>query len=863
MNPNNISNKQIETTATGQEKENQINLAELWFKVCEKWYLFAITVAIALILAFFVNRYATPKYEAESTLLIKTNNDMLNSMFVNTALLRTGNEDFQNAIGTIQSNSITKQVLKTMNMYVSYYQRLNFRYDDIYKDTPFEVILDITQPQPTNMNIKVKILDKKTFELSYDAKSNISVYDYVEDQLVDEKTDVPSRDVKLKFGEWYNKDGMRFKLKLVEDKWDDKNVNVPYAFRINNLEAMSEAYNSTKIDLINKESSIVTIKFKDDNPKIAIDFVNTLCQVYIDKTFEEKNYLNIATIDFVNNQIAVISDSLTSAEAKRESFKELHNTLNLTNDGQYLYEKSNRLQEQKASEYAKRQYYNYLTNYINVATIDEGIASPAAAGVTDVVLNTLIEKLSDAIIEYKTMSAKRSDKNPKLKELKTVIETIRNQISESLESIKEASNIIVKELERQQNELQLAINKLPSTERNMINIERQFKFNDEIYSFLYQKRADAEIAKNAALPDHKIIDKATVSNKVYPRTALNFLIAFLLGLLLPGLYIFIKHITKDTIDSKDDLQKVSSNPILGYIPRFPDGSNPLMVFNKPKSQITECYRTIRTNIKYILDSKESENKGLGKTILVTSSMPNEGKSLTSVNIASVFSINKSKTLLLECDLRKPRYHKTFELDASKGITSYYVGKVGVEDIIQHTEFDNFDVVCVGQVPPNPSEIIDSEKMKNLIMELRKRYDYIILDTPPVNLIADAQTLAKQVDVVLYMVRLGRTSASILSNSLIEMEQRSNVAVNFILNGVENVMQKYGYGKSYAYGGGYGYGYGKYGYGNGYGYGYFDDEAISKHTHSRKTHNHSKNKHHNTDNQVDNMGGGILSTKYKI
>ncbi|MDO5759652.1 MAG: polysaccharide biosynthesis tyrosine autokinase [Bacteroidota bacterium] len=866
----NISNKPIiDNQANGQENENQINVSELLFKVREKWYLFAIAVAIALILAFFVNRYATPKYEASSTLLIKTNNDMLNSLSMGTTFLRSGNEDFQNAIGTIQSYTITKQVLKTMNMYVSYYQRLNFRYDDIYKDSPFEVILDITKPQPTNVNIKVKILDKNTLDLSYDAKSNVSVYDYVEDKLLDEKTNIPSRHTKLKLDEWYNQDGMRFKIQLVEDKWDEKNIDLPYAFMINNLEAMAEAYNSTKIDLINKESSIVTIKFKDDNPKIAIDFVNTLCQVYIDRTFEEKNYLNVATIDFVNNQIVAISDSLTTAEAKKESFKEAHNTLNLTNDGQYLYEKSNKLQEQKASEYAKRQYYAYLTNYINTAKIDEGIASPEAAGVTDVVLNTLIGKLSDAIIEYKTASSKRSEKNPRIKELRTTIETIRNQISESLKSIKEASNIIVKELDRQQNELQLAINKLPSTERNMINIERQFKFNDEIYSFLYQKRADAEIAKNAALPDHKIIDKASVATKVYPRTALNFLIAFVLGLLVPGAYIFIKYITKDTIDSKDDLQKISQSPILGYIPRFPEGSNPLMVFNKPKSQITECYRTIRTNVKYILEAnKDAKQDGLGNTILVTSSMPSEGKSLTSVNIASVFSINKSKTLLLECDLRKPKYHKTFGLDASKGIVSYYIDKAGIDDIIQHTEFDNFDVVCVGQVPPNPSEIIDSEKMKTLIEELKKRYDYIVLDTPPVNLIADAQTLAKQVDVVLYMVRLGQTSASILRNSLVEMEQRSNVKVNFILNYVETLMQKYGYGKVYAYGnygygGKYGYGYGgKYGYGTSYGYGYFDDEASLKH--SKKSNRNSRKKTYGIETHIDSAdGGGGFKRKYQI
>ena len=878
MSQNTPNSQYTDTRLNNEERESQINIAELGFKMLEKWYLFAIVVALALIVAFLVNRYAAPKYEATSSMLIKTNNDMMNNLAM-TTIMRGNNEDFQNAIGTIQSYTMTKQTLKAMNMYVSYYQRLNFRYNDIYKDAPFEVVLDITKPQPTGLTVGVKILNKNEFELSYSAKSNITVYDYVNDNVLDEKVNVPSRETKLKFGEWYNKDGMHFKLVLKDEKFDANNLKLPYAFSVNNLDALANVYNSTKIDLIQKESSIVTIKFRNQNPKIAIDFVNMLCKVFIDQTFEEKNYLNVATIDFVNEQIMAISDSLTTAEARKESFKEANNTLNLTNDGQYLYQKTNQLQEQKALEYAKQQYYIYLANYIDVAPIDEGVASPSAVGVNDPILTTLVSKLAESIIEYKTSLSKRSEKNPRTTELKTTIETIRKQISENLQNIQEASNINMRELQRQQSELQTAINRLPSTERNMINIERQFKFNDEIYSFLYQKRADAEIAKNAALPDHKIIDKANIALKVYPRTAMNFLIAFLLGLILPGLYIFLKYITKDTIDSKDDLQKISQNPILGYIPKFPEGSNPMMVFNRPKSQITEAYRTIRTNIKFILGTNDDDNSKtgfLGKTILITSSMPTEGKSLTSVNIASVFSITKNKTVLLECDLRKPRLHKTFDLDANKGITSYYIGKTTVEDIIQHTEFENFDVVCVGQVPPNPSEIIDSEKMKTLIEEMKKRYDYVILDTPPVNLIADAQTLAKHVDIVVYIVRLGITSGSILTNSLVEMEQRSNVKVHFVLNGVENVMQKYGYGKGYGYGGygyGYGYGYGRYGYGrygygygygrygDTYGYGYFDDEGSLKRTHDKKS-SVSKNsrgirRHYNSDNQNNDMGGGMI------
>lgn len=859
----NTSKNIPDVNVNNTEKESRINYAEILFKILDKWYWFAISVVLALIVAFFVNRYSAPKYEATASLLIKTNNDMMSNLNMGMSFMRTGNEDFQNAVGTIQSNTVTKHTLKAMNMYVSYYQKLNFRYNDMYTASPFEVILDVTKPQPTGVMIELKILDKTKFELSYSPKSNITVYDYVKDEVLDKKASIPKRETVVKFGEWYNKDGMHFKVLLKDSVWNKNNTKVPYAFSVNNLDAMASAYNATQIDLINKDASIVTIKYKNNNPKIAVDFVNTLCEVFIDQTFEEKNYLNVATIDFVNEQILAISDSLSMAEARKESFKEANNTLNLTNDGQYLYQKTNDLQEQRALEYAKQQYYNYLSNYIEVAAIDEGVASPSAVGVSDPVLTSLVGKLAESIVEYKTSLAKRSDKNPKTRELKTTIETVRKQIGENLKSIKEASNINMRELQRQQRELQTAINKLPSTERNMINIERQFKFNDEIYSFLYQKRADAEIAKNAALPDHKIIDRAKSSRKVSPRTGMNFMIAFILGLVIPGAYIVLKHITKDTIDSKDDLQKISQDPILGYIPRFPEGSNPLMVFNRPKSQITEAYRTLRTNIKYVLgESDDNKGNGTCKTILVTSSMPTEGKSLTSVNIASVFSITKNRTLLMECDLRKPRLHKTFGLDPNKGITSFYIDKVTVDDMVQHTEFDNFDVVCVGQVPPNPSEIIDSDKMKNLITELKQRYDYIIFDTPPVNLIADAQTLAKQVDVVLYVVRLGITSASILTTALIEMEQRSNVKVNFILNGLDNVMQKYGYGKGYGYGGygyGYGYGYGRYGYGrygygkygDTYGYGYFDEEGSLKRSHS---HNSNK-RHHSSVNQSDNNGGG--------
>jgi len=849
MNNSTIQDKDLANNQQDQN-ENQINLVELWFKFLDKWYYFAIAVVLAVIIALFVNRFSVPKYEATTSLLIKTNDDILNNVNVEKLITnKNTNQDFQNAIGTIQSFTLTKRTIKAMGLYCNYYEKINLRHIDIYKDSPFEVIIDpMQQTQLTGINIKVNFVSDKVCEISYAGKIGAVVYDYALDKSLENKVSIPKReDVKLAYDTWYTKDGMKFKI-LLKEKWSEHLASTSYCFKINDLDALTTAYKTTKVDLINKEATIVTIKFRDQNKQKAVDFVNMLCKIYIDLTFEEKNHLNVATINFVNAQIASIGDSLAIAEARRETFQQAHNTLNLTNDGQYLYTKSNELQIKKAEEYTRQQYYKYLSDYLKKSELTEGIASPSVMGVEDLNLNNLINELTKAIIAYKTAIDKRTEKNPKTKELVVTLETLRKQISESLANLKNVSDINMRELQRQQNELQVDINRLPSTERNMISLERQFKFNDEIYSFLYQKRSEAEIAKNAALPDHKVIDEARIGEQVFPKNSLNYLIALVLGLLIPALYIFLRYITTDTVDSKDDIIKISDNPIFGYIPEFPKEYSKMVVFDRPRSQITESFRSIRTNIKYVLDSKNIEG---GHCILVTSSMPSEGKSTTSFNISSVMSISGNKTILVEYDLRKPRLAKTLNLNGSIGISSYFIGETTIEQSIQHTDFDNLDVLLVGATPPNPSEIIDSQKNKDLLAELRKRYDYIILDTPPVNLITDAQVLAKLVDISLYVVRLNYTSINIMKSALYELEQNSGTKATFILNGIKTVMQKYGYGKNgkgYGGYGGYGYGYGRYGsygygrYGYGYGdylkeysYGYFEDdrEDLKRHKHSKK------------------------------
>ena len=799
-----------------EEEINSINVMELLYKMLEKWHLFAIAIVISVIACIFITKYSTPLYEAKTTLLIKNNNNMMSNLsggfgfnFYNQDFV-----NFQNEIGTIQSVSMVKRTIKSLDLYVDYFQKSNFKIEDIYKKAPFEIILDYHNTQPTGVPINIELLDKNKCLVSYDEQKNVPIYDYIQDKILSEYRDVSSSRTIIRYGQWYIKDGMKFKILLKDpDNWEDELSHVKYGFKINDMDALANAFNTTNIELLNKESSIISIKFKNSNKEKAADFVNKLCEVYIDMTFEEKNHLNVATINFVNSQIDAISDSLTVAEARKEAFQQSNNTFNLTSDVEYLFEKANEFETKRAEETTKKAYYDYLLNYINQTDLNEGLVAPSTMGVDDPLLSKLVVSLTDLILEKQRLSTTLKPQSPKMKEVLGQMETIRNQIKENLKNIQEVSQINEKELNRQQDALQMEIDQLPTTHRNIINIERQFKYNDEIYNFLYTKRAEAEIAKNAALPDHKVIDKARFAVQVYPKTAMNFLIALLIGIAIPAIYVLIRYLAKNTIDSKDDLEKESSAPIIGFIPSFPTNANRLVVFDKPRSQISETFRSLRTNIKYILGKDTDE----GKIILVTSSLPNDGKSLISVNVASIFAISGKKTLLIGYDLRKPSLHKVFGLNATHGLTSYMVGRYELDDVLQATEFENFDVLVAGPVPPNPSELIDSDKNRALLKELRKRYDYIILDTPPVSLIADAQCLAKESDINLFIVRSEQTNKAAFKISIAELTERNDVKIHFVFNDIKTAAQKYGYGVRYDKG----Y------YGYGYGYGYFDNEQIEK------------------------------------
>ena len=351
-------------------------------------------------------------------------------------------------------------------------------------------------------------------------------------------------------------------------------------------------------------------------------------------------------------------------------------------------------------------------------------------------------------------------------------------------------------------EAESVVKRLPEEQQELLKIKRKYDLNDNIYTEFLQKRNEAEIVKASNLSDIHFIDPAKDigGGLIGPKTSVNYVLALFLGLLVPLLFVFGIFFINNSIQNADDISKLTQIPLLGVIGINKDNVS-LAVFDKPKSALSESFRTIRSSLQFLYKKQQVSGS---KTLMITSSISGEGKTFCSINIATVFALSEKKTVIIGLDLRKPRLADEFNLQNQLGVVNYLIKQNSLAEITNSTKIPNLDVILSGPIPPNPSELILSEAMKELIDELKEKYDYIILDTPPVGLVSDALELVQYSDVTLYIVRQNYTKKDMITllNTRVKRGELTNASI--VLNGYENKAK---------YGSGYGYGYGS--YSNGY------------------------------------------------
>jgi tyrosine-protein kinase Etk/Wzc len=794
------SNKNIENIPL--DSENNIDIKAIIQKYIQYWKYFVLSVVIFVGATFFFNRYSNLIYKAKTAVLLKDDNKSKSASneFIQSLSIFNSKTNIYNEIEVIKSFDLINQVVKELNYNVKYfrYTEKTNRELEMYKESPFVVVMDTSRYQLVNMPFAIKILSDDKYELTVKAKDQATLYDYRTDSVISSKINVSELKKTCFFGEPVKNENFSFKI-LLTSKLNSipKTFGNEFYFLLNNPINETENFiTNLAVKNISKDASVIEIEYSSNLDSKSIDFVNALTNIYIKRGLEEKNKTAVKTIEFIDSQLADITDSLNSAENNLQNFRTENNIMDITTQSALVYDKLSDIDKEKAVQNIKAKYYIYLLDYLDRNQDFKDVISPSSLGIEDVTLASQIKTLNELYAEKSLLSVSSTDKNPYYSAINEQISTARKALRETVQNIVNISKISLTDIKSRESELTGDILKLPKTERELIGMQRTYKINNDIYTYLLEKRAESEIAKASSLSDRQVLYIARKAELIYPNKKLNYIIGLLLGLLLPIAFFFLKDYFNTKIKDKKDIESATTLPLVGIIAHKKFESN-LVVVEDRKSIVTETLRSIRTNLKFFAVEKEK------KTILVTSTIPGEGKTFCAMNLACIIAISGKKTLLVGMDLRKPRISQDFSLNNDLGITTYLIGKAPFEKIVQTNGVENLHIITAGPVPPNPAEILETEHLREFFEKAKSIYDYIIIDTPPVGLVSDALHIMKYVDLCLYVVRQNFSQKRFIDylNEISKTTSFPNLGI--VMNDVKIEKSRYGYGNyNYGYGSGY-------------------------------------------------------------
>jgi tyrosine-protein kinase Etk/Wzc len=772
------------------------------------WYWFAGALFIALSIAYGINRWSEEVYTISSTLLIKDDQFgggtmNLVDIFPGTSAFQSG-QNLNNEIGILKSFSLNYRVMEElMDFHVVSVGvgKRGIAETRMYTNSPFRVVYDSLEKQRIDFPVTIKILSSNSYKIEINGDIDFS------------KT--------LSFGDRFNEKGFDFKIIPNPEihTFYPGASNRYYFFFVKSDKLANQYRGKLSVSPIEEEATLVKLSVSGSVREQEADYLNKLMEVYLIQGLEVKNQMAEKTIEFIDGQIGSISDSLSKVENNLENFRLSNRLIDLSREGTYIQNSLESYEKEHSTLMLQRQYYLYLQEYVNSKSETGDLVSPGAMGVNNGSLERLVTELAALQQQKSKLELNISEGLPAVSLIDRSIKEVKALISENVNSSMKNLDNIIKDSEYRISLFEAELNKLPGTERRLINIQRKFDLNNTVYNYLLQKKAEAGIARASAVSDNRIIDHAEPFNSslISPTSRLNYIIAIIVGLLVPAILILLINYLNNKIIDKKDIEKGTSAPILGFINHNSLGTD-LPVFKNPKSTLSESFRSVRTNLKYFV--KETKCP----VISVSSTISSEGKTFISVNLGAILAMSDKKVLLIGLDLRKPRIHKIFNLGNEIGMSNFLIGDNKFEEIIIKTEIENLWYAQSGPVPPNPAELIESAEMVDFIERAKKKFDYIIIDTPPVAIVTDALLLSPVTDFYIFVVRQRYSSKNTL-DLIEELHKNENIKrIGIVINDI-SMTGYYGYGLRYGYSSGYGY------Y---YGYNYYGEYISSRYGHSDKS-----------------------------
>ncbi|MBZ9650697.1 polysaccharide biosynthesis tyrosine autokinase [Psychroflexus montanilacus] len=779
-------------------------------KIFSYWYLFVISILIGLSIAYFINVRKQPIYQIESLITVK---DDQNPFFTSNTSLTFNwggvSDKVNTTVTTLKTRTHNEKVVDRLRYYIQYFEDGKYQKEDAYGRVPFVAIEDSLQSQLMGRKMSVTFLDEETFELSLtfedEEPGNLNYFNYSTKEQESKYSDKINYKATFSTSEYV--DSPYFKGRILRNTIPVRE-NKPYYFQFNNYYSTVKQFQNVNVSPENKGSSILKLSLNGNNKQKLVDYLNNTVYVLSEDMLNRKNLFATKTIRFIDSSLTEKSKELKSVEEELNQFKISNDIIDLTAESSEIRQRLTNLDLEKNEIQRQLDYYNRLEQYLRSRQNYTDVPAPSVAGIDEPSISSAVGKIVALSEQRSKYSYSLKSDAPVFNDIDRQINATKSVLLENIDSSKEILQEQISTVRQNVAELERQIRKLPKEQQDLLKIERRYTISEETYSLFLSKRNEAGLIKAANVSDVQIIDKAmdTGGGKIGPNTELNYVMALLIGSFVPLVFVFLLVFLDNKINNPKDINKLSPIPILGVVGKSKTSSN-LAVFSKPRSAIAESFRGLRTSMQFIFKQKHIQGN---KTILITSSVSGEGKTFTGINMASVFSMSGKKTLLIGLDLRKPKIFEDFDITNDIGVVNYLIDQSSIEDIIQTTKYDNLDVIVSGPVPPNPSELLMSDKMDVLFETLKEKYDCIIMDTPPIGLVSDALNLGKYADASLYLLRQNYTKKAMLSVINEKYEKGEVKNISFVLNYFQH-KAKYGYGYNYGYG--YGYGYGR--YGNGY------------------------------------------------
>lgn len=766
-------NSPMDRSIIHAEEEDSINLKEILNKLVDKWPWFIISVVICLLIAFLYSRYTPPTYQINAKILVNDDEKGGGLGGKTSGLMDLGGllgakNSVDNETEILKTRFLMEQVVRQMQLNIVYSSKSDLVERELY-DPPFK------------MNI-IKGVDTISA-----AKLNIR-------KVAGNKLQVKTNNFEkvLEWGEPFSVNGVgiiridKTQIKPLDEK--------EYFVLVTSIDSrVASLMQQLSVTVTNKQVSIIDLGLSYPLQKKGEDILGVLINKYTSANLGDKNAIADSTYKFIKERLNLIATELGDVEDKVENFKQRNRLADMSEQGKLLVKNTGEYTAELAKAETQVKILTEMESYLKDINGAKRVF-PSSMIPGDLVFSNLLGQYNSLLIERERQLLSVTEESPFVRSIDKQILGLRKDILSNIETSKNSYIAMRDKFKSQLQEADNAVSDVPQIEKNYLKLARKQQIKQELYIFLMQKAEETAISKTSNISVAKIIDPPKAQMvPISPKKNVIYLAGLFAGLVFPLAFIFGQEVLSTSITTKEEITKLTRVPVIGEISHNGSSDN-LIVANQGRSAISEQFRALRTNLSFYLKTQEE------KVILLTSSMSGEGKSFTAINLGNILALAGKKVLLMELDLRKPGLSAKLNVNNEIGFSNFTINPdIKVQHIIKPLLINkNMFIISSGPLPPNPAETLLSERTPALIEELKQQFDYIIMDAPPVGIIADAQLLSIYADVTLYLVRQKVTQKAQLS---IVEELYTNAKMKNIGIVVNDIVSKdYGYG----------YGYGNYG-----------------------------------------------------